>query len=212
VFSGNLQGRHVRETGPKGATLVTVADQRVVGLEALALDAARWETVTINLGTCSDERSCHEVTRSAISPIVDACEGRPLCMRLRFTGRTALHAAFSARREQFAEDIQAVAYGVSDQVFVERVILDTALPAATPALSLPFADLQEAFETVAANADFGEALKAHLSAIRDKAPREVLALLPEGGDGPPVQSVIASARDLILSRLAVAGSDEGEVA
>lgn len=206
VFPGNLQGRHVRETGPKGATLVTVADQRVIGLEGLALDAARWETVKIDLDTCSDERSCHEAIRSAISPIVDACDGRPLCMRLRFTGRTVLHAGFSADREQFAEDIQAVAYGVSDQVFVERVILDTALPAAAPALSLPFADLEEAFETAAANPDFSEALKVHLSAIRDKAPREVLALLPEGGDGPPLKSVLASARDLILSRLAMAGA------
>ena len=30
VFAGNLQGRHVRESGPKGAVLVTVDDGRVV--------------------------------------------------------------------------------------------------------------------------------------------------------------------------------------
>ena len=31
VFPGNLQGRHIRETGPKGAALVTVTDGKVFG-------------------------------------------------------------------------------------------------------------------------------------------------------------------------------------
>jgi DNA repair protein SbcD/Mre11 len=31
VFPGNLQGRHARETGPKGATLVTVDNHGVTG-------------------------------------------------------------------------------------------------------------------------------------------------------------------------------------
>ena len=29
VFPGNIQGRHIRETGAKGATLVTVEDGRI---------------------------------------------------------------------------------------------------------------------------------------------------------------------------------------
>ena len=43
VFPGNLQGRNVRETGPKGAVLVEVADAlRVAHVERLVLDEARW--------------------------------------------------------------------------------------------------------------------------------------------------------------------------
>ncbi|WP_369334420.1 metallophosphoesterase family protein, partial [Serratia marcescens] len=43
VFPGNLQGRHAREAGPKGATLVSVADGRITAMEALTLDAARFD-------------------------------------------------------------------------------------------------------------------------------------------------------------------------
>lgn len=41
VFPGNLQGRSVRETGPKGAMRVTVEDGRISNVEPLVLDAAR---------------------------------------------------------------------------------------------------------------------------------------------------------------------------
>ena len=41
VFPGNIQGRHVKEEGSKGATLVTVDGRRVL-LEHQALDVLRW--------------------------------------------------------------------------------------------------------------------------------------------------------------------------
>jgi DNA repair protein SbcD/Mre11 len=41
VFPGNLQGRHAREIGPKGATVVTVRDGRMADVEARALDVVR---------------------------------------------------------------------------------------------------------------------------------------------------------------------------
>src|SRR5262249_2100930 len=42
VFPGNLQGRQIRESGPKGATLVTVSGGRVARVEHRTLDAFRW--------------------------------------------------------------------------------------------------------------------------------------------------------------------------
>ncbi len=45
VFPGNIQGRNIRETGPKGAVIVEVADRQVVGIESIELDVVRWEQV-----------------------------------------------------------------------------------------------------------------------------------------------------------------------
>ena len=42
VYPGNVQGRSPRETGPKGAMRVTVEDGRIVAVEPLVLDVARW--------------------------------------------------------------------------------------------------------------------------------------------------------------------------
>jgi len=42
VYPGNLQGRSVRETGPKGAVVVHVEDGRIARAEHHALDEVRW--------------------------------------------------------------------------------------------------------------------------------------------------------------------------
>ena len=49
VFPGNLQGRHIRETGPKGASLVTVRDHEVAEIEHVALDVVRWALVRVDV-------------------------------------------------------------------------------------------------------------------------------------------------------------------
>jgi DNA repair exonuclease SbcCD nuclease subunit len=42
VFAGNLQGRHVKEAGAKGATLVTLAGGRITDVVHRPLDVVRW--------------------------------------------------------------------------------------------------------------------------------------------------------------------------
>jgi len=49
VFPGNLQGRHVCETGPKGACLVTVESGEVVEVAALTLDVVRWAALDLDV-------------------------------------------------------------------------------------------------------------------------------------------------------------------
>ena len=48
VFPGNLQGRHIGETGPKGAALVTVANGRAT-VEHRVLDVLRWARIDVDL-------------------------------------------------------------------------------------------------------------------------------------------------------------------
>ena len=42
VFPGNLQGRHVRESGAKGARLVTVENNEIVDCAMVHTDVVRW--------------------------------------------------------------------------------------------------------------------------------------------------------------------------
>jgi DNA repair exonuclease SbcCD nuclease subunit len=49
LFPGNLQGRHARETGPKGATMVTVEGGAVAYTEAYELDVVRWSDCSIDI-------------------------------------------------------------------------------------------------------------------------------------------------------------------
>ena len=54
VFPGNLQGRHARETGAKGASVVTVEDGSVREVEHRALDVVRWEQLALDVSEATD--------------------------------------------------------------------------------------------------------------------------------------------------------------
>src|SRR5690606_25350120 len=49
VFPGNLQGRHARETGAKGATVVDVEGGAIRGVAHVPLDVARFATIEVAL-------------------------------------------------------------------------------------------------------------------------------------------------------------------
>src|SRR3546814_3976549 len=59
VFPGNIQGRTIRETGPKGAVIVTVEDGQVSSIDRLDLDVIRWLAVDID---CTDVPRSEEHT------------------------------------------------------------------------------------------------------------------------------------------------------
>src|SRR5579863_4971996 len=82
VFPGNLQGRSVRETGAKGAMRVTVEDGRVVDVEPLFLDAARWAHETVDVSACSDESDTLPLIAAALGRAQEEAGGRALAVRL----------------------------------------------------------------------------------------------------------------------------------
>ena len=54
VFPGNLQGRHVKETGAKGAVLVTVRDGAIETVEHKPVDVVRWAHLQVDVSASSD--------------------------------------------------------------------------------------------------------------------------------------------------------------
>jgi len=48
VFPGNLQGRHIRETGARGAMLVTADESGIHSVERLLVDVLRWHVVDVD--------------------------------------------------------------------------------------------------------------------------------------------------------------------
>ena len=77
VFSGNLQGRHVRETGIKGAYLVAVEEKEITELACVPCDVVRWAVLSVAL---NDAESIGDVTdrvRGALeSAVANEADGR----------------------------------------------------------------------------------------------------------------------------------------
>ena len=56
VFPGNLQGRHIRETGPKGCVVVTVDQRENASVVFHPLDVFRWERCIVDAGGAAAPR------------------------------------------------------------------------------------------------------------------------------------------------------------
>ncbi len=128
VYPGNLQGRHARETGPKGATLVTVVDGSVRAVEHVALDHVRWAVLEVDLAAARSPADAVDAARAALASAVDAAEGRLVAARVELMGETSCHAALARGRERWEEEVRAGANDLLDAAWVEKVSFRTRPP------------------------------------------------------------------------------------
>lgn len=175
VFPGNLQGRNIRETGAKGCALVSVEQGQIASVEHVALDVVRWALAEVDITSADDPGEVYDAVRARLVERLSEADGRPLMARVRLTGHSALHSAFADDRRALREGMRAVAMGISDQLWIEKVELASGLPA------VPLAAGDEFEGILAALADdpaLAADLARDISDFLAKAPAELEADLP----------------------------------
>lgn len=128
VFPGNLQGRHVRETGPKGAALITVSDGET-DVRFLDFDVARWETVEVRVRGGDSFDDIGDAFREATVPLLKDVGDRLLVLRIRLSGRTRLHGRLLGDPEKLVNEARSAVFGLGGDVgWVARVDIETQPP------------------------------------------------------------------------------------
>lgn len=180
VFPGNLQGRNIRETGPKGAALVTVADGHVRAVDHIPMDVVRWANVDVDLGGAESVTDGHERIRQGLEAAISGqADGRPMMARVRLSGETLIHDMLAEERNAWREGVRAIARGLSDELWIEKVVAATRPPARTEALG---DELDALLEQLAADPATASAIADDLADFLARAPAELdreLDLLPE---------------------------------
>jgi DNA repair protein SbcD/Mre11 len=150
VFPGNLQGRHIGETGPKGATLVTVASHRVASVEHRVLDVLRWTHIEVDLDGATDEADAMTHIQSDLETALRDADPRPLAARITLTGTTAAHAALAGDglREKVLNEAQSLPG--EHRLWLESVKLKTRPPRDHTARPDNLSRLLTEIETIAA--------------------------------------------------------------
>lgn len=118
AFSGNLQGRHPRETGPKGALVVDVEPGQPVQLSHVPMDVARWSTPDLDVTGCDDLDAVLEFVEARLRDERTQAGQRPVIARVDLHG-TAKAAAALADSEKLREEMEALA--TRSGVALERV-------------------------------------------------------------------------------------------
>ncbi|MEI7028109.1 metallophosphoesterase family protein [Paenibacillus sp. y28] len=93
VYPGNLQGRSVKETGAKGAYLVTVTAEGKVELDFHALDAVRWLQRELPVAELQTEQELWDAVAAAQEDALLEAEGRAAVIRITLQGRGPLSPA-----------------------------------------------------------------------------------------------------------------------
>ena len=127
VFPGNLQGRHIRETGPKGAHLVTVEDGQITEFTTLHSDVVRWARLLVAVDGCTRPSEVSDRVRESIEQAVAAeADGRLLACRIELTGESRIHGELLASTDYLMAEAQAVALSLGDDgAWIERLVVST---------------------------------------------------------------------------------------
>jgi DNA repair protein SbcD/Mre11 len=126
VFPGNIQGRHIREAGPKGCMLVSVEGHRVAAREFRPLDVLRWETCRVDASEATDGDDVLRAFRDRLPGLLAEADDRFLALRVEVSGASAAHDKLASDMEGWSFEIRSLANTEgSNRIWVEAVKLRT---------------------------------------------------------------------------------------
>tara|TARA_R110002049_G_scaffold47725_1_gene137894 strand:+ start:15964 stop:17235 length:1272 start_codon:yes stop_codon:yes gene_type:complete len=207
VFPGNIQGRHIREIGPKGCTLVTVNAGEIVAVEHRDLDVMRWSICELDVSAAETVDDIYEQVREGLQLALDAAEGRPVAVRLVLYGACSAHLKLHAERERWIQEYRALATGLGGAgIWLEKISIKT-----RPAISTDevlerddaLSGLLRAIHDMELDSSVLDELADEMSMLRQKLPAELLA-----GDDPfdpanPefLKETLEDIKELLVNRL-----------
>ena len=211
AFSGNIQGRHIRETGPTGCLLVTVDDERRLSPEFRALDVLRWERATVDLtGARSLEEALDRVS-SEMETLHGQAEGRYQALRIDLQGTCPVHKELLAKRHQLIAEIRGRSLDSgSGEIWIEKIKINTSDPAPINR-EIPddaLGEIHQLFAQVKANPEILEELGCEFSKLSQKIPASVKASALRLDDQEWLNELLTEAESVLMSRLTGTGNHQ----
>jgi DNA repair exonuclease SbcCD nuclease subunit len=207
VFSGNVQGRHIRETGAKGCTLVSVDNEGRTTLEARTLDVLRWACLSIDARLAESADQLLDHVQEAIAEELAELEGHLLAVRLEIAGTSPIHATLEADPDRWINEIRAASLDAGGgEVWVEKIHLQTRMPVDLDQLAesdTPVAKLLTLMSEFEQDPELLAELTRDWQPLRGKLPSE-LRLGEDRLDLESTQSqidLLEEARQILLPRL-----------
>ena len=176
AFPGNLQGRHAREQGAKGALLVEYSASGIESVELRSLDVARYAQLVLDISHVTHFDDVLDRLPQAFEQALRAADGRSLGVRLEVVGPTPLHTRLLASDALLQEAYSAADAVGGEELWIEKLQLHTTPDAAALAQpeSAVIAELLESIGARRTDRTLCEALATELAeSFRNKLPAEL---------------------------------------
>jgi exonuclease SbcD len=188
AYPGNLQGRHIRECGPRGALLVTVDDGEITDLDRFEVDVLRWHSLEVDASQAETMKAAARLAGQEIERLLDSVEGDlPLAIRVTFVGQSPAHPELLGQESQLRQEVIAQAVALNpDRIWIEKVRVATrALDAhqverrADDESADALRELGFIANSAADDPDFMQSLQQDIQLLLEKLPHEVLLAMPD---------------------------------
>lgn len=207
-FSGNPQGRHIREQGPKGCQLVAVENGQLASVQFLAADSLRWYEVALDLQSLDHLADIEDQLESRVQSLLDGSDHLSLAIRVTLQGNTSLHAELTraATVERLAETL-ATRLGEMGPVWLECVKVQTrpARQSAAIDLDLPLKYVNQIADEYRSDLLARAELQATLEELLKKSRLELAEygwpLAKSETEEDELNQLLDRAADLVVSRL-----------
>lgn len=212
AFSGNIQGRHVRETGPKGCYLVTVEADHTLRPTFQPLDVFRWDHAKVDVSACQSVDDILQKVSSEITRSHEDTNGLPLALRIEITGQTSANRQLWAKKHHWTNEIRSLAIDAGNgNVWIEKVRLSTTeLVAKQPNLTISddaIGEITTLVQMIREDSSKAELLGFEMNDVLSKLPPELKDFV-RGEDNQWLLNVLDMAEPLLLSRLVGTGEDQ----
>ncbi len=211
AFPGNLQGRNIRETGPKGALLVSAEGGEVQEVRQVFVDVLRWERLQVDVGAAQSLAQASRLVGSALEQLLGAQDSLlPLAVRVRLFGPSPAHGELFGLETQLRAEVLAQAVALAgDRIWIEKVVVDTEprdTPQALARRGDAVADLQAILATACDDPALIEALRGDFAEMLGKLPPELAQDAPflEALRGGRLHDLVQSTVPSLLARIASA--------
>ena len=204
VFPGNIQGRHIRETGPKGCTIVSVDDRGKPTAFFEELDVLRWEHSRVDVSETRTAEEVLERVEQALSELADESGSTPMAVRVELTGSCQADAVLRSSIEHWTNQVRAVAADCGrDRLWVEKVKIRTTPERETTDGALndgPVAEFFKVVEEMQKDEDERQALKEELLDLEKKLTLEVKELMGWNSE-EFLPEMLTDVKDILMDRL-----------
>lgn len=215
AFPGNIQGRHIRETGAKGCLLIDVDDShQICNQRFFALDTFRWEICDVDLSQAKEPQDILDALGEGFQKIMEQTENRPAAVRVILNGDCPLHDVLFGGQSHWMEQIRSLASQESgERLWVEKVKFHTKPAKASRDLAEldgPISELSACLREWSESDEKLNLLRESFHDVRRKVPAELL----QGEDGIELENpnwikgTLEEVEKLVIGRLLSQGDHE----
>jgi DNA repair exonuclease SbcCD nuclease subunit len=207
VFSGNLQGRHIRECGPKGCVIVDIDQRNRCQMRFHELDVVRWQLCQLDVSKISYSEEVFDLFQQWLNEHLPDAGHRLLVVRVELVGETELHHLLRRNQKRMMSSLQSIAVSHGqDQVWLEQLRVRCRGPVETQAdvdLEGPLASLATVLDELKRQDDLSRLIKDELQSLNKKLPVELAGEDPALPLDDPewMTDLLESAASEVLARL-----------